>query len=166
MGNAWFVSDIMMVDNANQESDALNTVDLKNVAVVDKEFAEYVDNTSPGIPNNASITLTSCTPKSLEYSVRSSKPGTVVFSEIYYPYGWKATLDGRKADYFRADYVLRAMNVPSGIHTINFTFDPDSVRKGNTLSTICIVLMYLAIVLAAAWGVFMAIRKNKKPAEA
>ena len=166
MGNAWFVSDIMMVDNANQESDALNTVDLKNVAVVDKESAEYVDNTSPGIPNNASITLTSCTPKSLEYSVRSSKPGTVVFSEIYYPYGWKATLDGRKADYFRADYVLRAMNVPSGIHTINFTFDPDSVRKGNTLSTICIVLMYLAIVLAAAWGVFMAIRKNKKPAEA
>ena len=161
MGNAWFVSDIKFVDNANQEIDALTTENLRNVAVVDKEFAESVTNTRPGIPNNASITLTACTPKSLEYSVRSSGPGTVVFSEIYYPYGWKATIDGQKADYFRADYVLRAMNVPSGIHTINFTFDPDSVHKGNTLSVICIVLMYLSVVLAAAFGAWKALRKNK-----
>lgn len=160
MGNAWFVSDIKLVDNADQEIDALTTEDLRHVAIVDKEFAESITDTSPGIPDYSSITLTACTPKSLDYSVRTSKPGTVVFSEIYYPYGWKATIDGMRADYFRANYVLRAMNVPSGIHTINFTFDPDSVRKGNTLSVICIILMYLSVVLGAAFAVWKAVRKN------
>ena len=160
MGNAWFVSDIKFVDNANQEIDALTSVDLRHVAVVDREFAESVTDTSPGIPDNSSITLTACTPKSLDYSVRASRPSTVVFSEIYYPFGWKATIEGVKADYFRANYVLRAMNVPSGIHTINFTFDPDSVRKGNTLSVICIILMYLSVVLAVALGIWKAVRKQ------
>ena len=160
MGNAWFVSDIMFVDDANHESAALNVVDLGKVAVVDREFAGSVSNASPGKSDDAEIVLTSYSPKSLDYKVRSSRDGTVVFSEIYYPYGWKATLDGRKADYFRADYVLRAMNVPAGEHTINFTFDPDSVRLGNTLSVICILLMYLGVVLAAALGIWKAFRKE------
>ena len=165
MGNAWFVSEIMLVDNANQECEALNTVDLKRVAVVDKKFAESVAGTSPGVPANATVQLTACTPKSLDYLVRSTKDVTVVFSEIYYPYGWKATIDGDEADYFRADYVLRAMNVPAGVHVINFTFDPDSVHKGNVLSVICIVLMYLSIVLAAALGIWKVFRNNRKTTE-
>ena len=166
MGNAWFVSEIKLVDNANQECEALNTVDLRRVAVVDKEFAESVADTSPGVPANASIKLTACTPKSLDYLVRSTRDVTVVFSEIYYPYGWKATIDGDEADYFRADYVLRAMNVPAGVHVINFTFDPDSVHKGNILSVICIVLMYLSIFLGAALGTWKFFRNNRKTAEA
>ncbi len=162
MGNAWFVSDIRIMDNANQECEALNTEDLTKVAVVGRDFARSVTNKSPGIAGNARIVLTAYTPKYLEYKVRSSQDGTVVFSEIYYPYGWKATLDGRKADYFRANYLLRAMNIPAGEHTISFTFDPDSVHKGNTLSVICIILMYLSVVLAAAYGIWKAIR-NRKP---
>ena len=161
MGNAWFVSDIKVVDNADQESDALTAVDLRRVAVVGKDFAASVADRAPGIAEDAEITLTSYTPKSLDYKVKSSKDGTVVFSEIYYQYGWKATNEGRKADHFRADYVLRAMNVPAGEHTINFTFDPDSVHKGNTLSVICIVLMYLGVVLAAALGILKDLRKEK-----
>ena len=164
MGNAWFVSEIKVVDNADQESDALTSVDLSKVAVVDREFAGSVTDKSPGVAGDAQITLTSYTPKSLDYKVKSSKDGTVVFSEIYYPYGWKATIDGRKADHFRADYVLRAMNVPAGEHTINFTFDPDSVRKGNTMSVICIVLMYLATVLAVALWIWKEFRKRKASA--
>ena len=160
LGHAWFVSQVNVVDNANQESDALNIVDLKEVAVVDKEFASAVKNLTPGIAEDAEITLTKYSPKSIDYTVKSSQDGTVVFSEIYYPYGWKATLDGQKADYFRADYLLRAMNVPAGEHTINFTFDPDSVRKGNTLAVICIILIYLAIALAAALGIWKAVRKK------
>ena len=160
LGNAWFVSDIKIVDDANQESDALNIVDLSEVAVVGKDFAESIADTEPGIAEDAEITLTAYTPKSLDYTVKSSRPGTVVFSEIYYPYGWKATLDGQKADYFRADYLLRAMNVPAGEHTINFTFDPDSVHLGNTLSVICIILMYLAAAFAIALGIWKAVRKE------
>ena len=161
MGNAWFVEDIKMVDNANQESAALTSVDLGKVAVVDKVFSAKVTDMSPGIAEDATVTLTAYTPKSLDYKVKSSRDGTVVFSEIYYPYGWKATLDGKKADYYRADYVLRAMNVPAGEHTVNFTFDPDSVHKGNTLSVICIVLMYLSVVLVAVMAVLKTLRKEK-----
>ena len=160
MGHAWFVSEIQVVDNANQESDALNHIDLGQIAVIDKEFAPLAGNLKPGIAPDAEIKLTSYSPKSIDYSVRTSQPGTVVFSEIYYPYGWKATLDGQKADYFRADYLLRAMNVPAGEHTINFTFDPDSVRKGNILSSICLILIYLAAALAAAFGIWKAFRKK------
>ena len=162
MGNAWFVSDIRIMDNANQECEALNTEDLTKVAVVGRDFARSVPNIAPGIARNAKIVLTAYTPKYLEYRVRSSREGTVVFSEIYYPYGWKATLDGQKADYFRANYLLRAMNVPAGEHTISFTFDPDSVHKGNTLSVICIILMYLSVVLAATYGIWKAF-SNRKP---
>ena len=160
MGHAWFVSEIKVVDNANQESDALTQVDLHEVAVIDREFAPLAGNLNPGIAQDAHIELTSYTPKSIDYSVSTSQPGTVVFSEIYYPYGWKVTLDGQKADYFRADYLLRAMNVPAGEHTINFTFDPDSVRKGNILSVACIILMYLAAALAIAFGIWKAVRKK------
>ena len=160
MGHAWFVSDIKVVDNANQESDALNTLDLKETAVIDRQFAQQAGNLNPGIAPDASIQLTSYSPKSIDYSVKTSQPGTVVFSEIYYPHGWKVTLDGQKADYFRANYLLRAMNVPAGEHTINFTFDPDSVHKGDTLSVICIILMYLATALAAAFGIWKAVRKK------
>lgn len=160
MGHAWFVSEIKVVDNANQESDALNQIDLKEVAVIDKEFSSLAGNLNPGTSPDAQIELTSYTPKSIDYSVKTSQPGTVVFSEIYYPYGWKATIDGQKADYFRADYLLRAMNVPAGEHTINFTFDPDSVHKGDTLAVICIIIMYLATALAVAFGIWKAVRKK------
>ena len=160
MGHAWFVSEIKVVDNANQESDALTQLDLKEVAVIDKEFAPLASNLNPGIAEDAQIELTSYTPKSIDYSVKTSQPGTVVFSEVYYPYGWKATLDGQKADYYRADYLLRAMNVPAGEHTINFTFDPDSVRKGNILSVACIILIYLAAAIAAAFAIWKAIKKK------
>ncbi|MBP5537818.1 MAG: YfhO family protein, partial [Bacteroidales bacterium] len=160
MGHAWFVSQIKVVDNANQESDALNQIDLKEVAVIDREFASLAGNLNPGTAPDAQIELTSYTPKSIDYSVKTSQPGTVVFSEIYYPYGWKATIDGQKADYFRADYLLRAMNVPAGEHTINFTFDPDSVHKGDTLAIICIIIMYLSTALAVAFGIWKAVRKK------
>jgi hypothetical protein len=160
MGHAWFVSQIQVVDNANQESDALNAVDLNQVAVIDRQFAPLAGNLNPGTAPDAQIELTAYSPKSIDYSVKTSQPGTVVFSEIYYPYGWKATIDGQKADYFRADYLLRAMNVPAGEHTINFTFDPDSVRLGNILSVIFIILIYLATVLAAAFGIWKAVRKK------
>ena len=160
MGHAWFVSEIAVVDNANQESDALNVIDLNEVAVIDKAFASVAGNLNPGKAQDAEITLTDYTPKSINYSVKTSQPGTVVFSEIYYPYGWKATIDGQNAVYFRADYLLRAMNVPAGEHIINFTFDPDSVHKGNILSVVCIILMYLAAAVAIALGIWKAVRKK------
>ena len=143
MGNAWWVGELKAVDNATQESDALMQVDLSKVAVLDKSFGKYVEDFNPGIAGDAVVTLESCTPKDLEYRTFSSKPGTVVFSEIYYPYGWKASIDGQSVEHYRVDYLLRAVNVPAGEHRIHFTFDPDSIRKGETVAAVCLIIMYL-----------------------
>ena len=153
LGNAWFVDKLYSVDNANEESDALNTIDLSHEAVLDKSFAQYLPDYEPLIPEGASVVLNKYTPKELDYTCSSSQPGTIVFSEIYYPYGWKATIDGQAVDHYRVNYMLRALNVPAGQHNIHFIFDPDSVRKGDTIAVICIIIMYLACVVIIGGGI-------------
>lgn len=143
LGNAWFVDDIVVVDNATRESDSLMEIDLSNTAVVDKSFAGNIAGFVPGHDEQANVKLTKYTPKYIDYESTSSKDGVIVFSEIYYPHGWKATIDGQPAEHFRVNYTLRALNVPAGSHKIHFVFDPDSVRKGNTFAGIFCVLMYL-----------------------
>ena len=152
LGNAWFVEKLVPVDGANAEIDSLMTISLETEAVIDKEFVPMASSLEPGIPDKADIRLTAHTPETLDYKVTSSEPGVVVFSEIYYPHGWKASIDGSPADHFRVNYLLRAMNVPAGQHKIHFVFDPDSVRKGDTIAIIFCILMYLITfgIIAAA----------------
>ena len=157
MGNAWFVDRLVPVNGANAEIDSLMTIPLRREAVIDKEFVPMASSLTPGIPEGASIRLTAHTPESLDYEVECGEDGIVVFSEIYYPHGWKATIDGQKADHFRVNYLLRAMNVPAGKHHIHFVFDPDSVRKGDTIAIIFCILMYLitlGIIAGALWKRF------------
>ena len=88
----------------------------------------------------------------------------MVFSEIYYPYGWKVTIDGVPAEHFRADYTLRALHIPAGDHAIHFEFAPDSVRKGDTLAIVCILAMYLIILGLIGINVYKRIKTAKKTA--
>ena len=113
----------------------------------------------------AKVSLTEYSPKTLDYDYSSSEPGTIVFSEIYYPYGWKTTIDGNPVEHFRANYVLRALNVPAGDHHIQFVFDPDSVRKGDRMATICVVIMYLLTLAAMAYGLCKSFGKLKNAKE-
>ena len=152
LGNAWFVDSLVIADGAREESDALNEIELSHTAVLDKCFADHVSNTRPGIAPDAEVHLTAYTPKQLDYDYTTSQPGTIVFSEIYYPYGWKASIDGEPVDHYRVNYTLRALNVPAGEHHITFLFDPDSVRKGDRIATICIVIMYLLLAGALITG--------------
>ena len=157
LGNAWFVADLVEVDDANAEIDSLMSVDLHTTAVIDKSFSPLAGNLHPGLPEKGYIQLTGHTPETLDYDCVSTDPGTVVFSEIYYPHGWKATIDGEPAEHFRVNYTLRAMNVPAGMHRIHFVFDPDSVRKGDTIGVIFTILMYLlslGVIAAAVWKLF------------
>lgn len=140
-GNAWFVDRIEVVPDAGSEMEALSLIDLRHEAVTDSTFASFVPEHLSYDPD-ASVHLTAYNPHGLDYRYKSSTGGTIVFSEIYYPYGWKATIDGEKADHYRVNYTLRALNVPAGVHSIHFEFDPDSVRKGNTMAMIFILLMY------------------------
>lgn len=161
LGNAWFVESLVMADNANEEINALTAIDLSNTAVFDSSFADYISDTHPGIAPDAQVHLTAYTPKQIDYDYTSSQPGTIVFSEIYYPYGWKASIDGQKAEHFRVNYALRALNVPAGKHHVTFLFDPDSVRKGDTIASICILLMYLIMLAGAVWGIYNLFKKEK-----
>ena len=119
-----------------------------------------------GIAPDASVALTKFHPRFIDYTYSSSTPGTLVFSEIYYPYGWKATIDGTPVEHFRADYTLRALNVPAGTHAIHFEFDPDSVRKGDTVATVCILLMYLVMAGFIAAAVVRRVKRRKAEQDA
>lgn len=159
MGNAWYVDKLQVVENANAECDALRQIDLRTTAVLDRQFASYAEGRELMEHDSAaSVTLTTYTPEYIEYDAVSAHDGTIVFSEIYYPYGWKALIDGRPAEHFRVNYLLRALNVPAGEHHIRFEFRPESVERGNRLSVICIGIMLLTLIAA----VVMQIKSTRK----
>jgi uncharacterized membrane protein YfhO len=162
MGNAWFVDTLMVVNTANEESNALNHIDLHTTAVLDREFASYVEDFTPEHDPTAMVRLTKYTPRYIDYEYATGKPGTIVFSEIYYPYGWKATVDGKPVDIFRVNYMLRAINVPAGTHSIHMEFDPDSVKKGDTIAMVCIIIMYNIILLLIGFALFRAVRRKQQ----
>ena len=158
MGNAWFVDEVLTVNNANEEIDALDKVSPRKVAIVSKDFEGLLkDATNAAEDSLRTITQTSLTSDEVKYTVNSQKGGVVVFSEIYYP-GWTATIDGKPADIARADYVLRAMQVPAGNHEIVMQFRPQSVATTETIAYVCFALLLISIILV----VVEYIRKGRK----
>jgi uncharacterized membrane protein YfhO len=83
-----------------------------------------------------------------------------VFSEVYYPRGWNAYIDGKKADYMKVNYVLRGMVIPAGQHTIEFDFHPDSYYTGLTISKWGLILLYLLLLSTAGYYIFKLVRKK------
>ena len=162
MGNAWFVDSVVVANTPNEESDALNTINLHNTLVTDVKFNDFVKDFKPNHDSSAKIQLTKYAPDYVEYDYTASAPGTVVFSEIYYPYGWKAYIDGQPSDHFRANYTLRAMNVPAGQHHIRFEFRPDTVEKWGKVSVACCYLIYLTILGFAGWGIYRLVKRRKE----
>lgn len=146
LGNAWFVNEVKYVGNANEEIEAIHNIDPAHVAVVDKRFANEVKDMK--CDSLSSITLDSYEPNELVYTVNSAKGGTVVFSEIYYP-GWQSFIDGEEVPHGRADYILRAMNVPAGKHTVRFVFDPHSlhVTEGIAYASLAILALGAIVII-------------------
>lgn len=145
-GNAWFVERLLPVSNADSEIRALDSLDTKNIAVINtsvfkeiKQFAYQVDST-------ASILLVDYEPNHLTYASKNNKEGIAVFSEMYYKNGWNAYIDGRATEHFKVDYVLRALKVPSGNHTVEFKFEPEVVVLGSKITLASTILLGLVIV--------------------
>ena len=154
-GNAWFVDKVTYVNNANEEIDKVGKIDLRHEAVADKQF-ETILKASNAQGNVSQVELVSYAPNKLKYNVSSEKGGVVVFSEIYYP-GWTATIDGQKADLGRVNYILRALNVEKGKHTIELAFDPQSVHTTETIATGSFAVLLILIALIA----FLEYKKRK-----
>jgi hypothetical protein len=147
MGNAWFINEITTVANADAEIASLNGFKPANTAIVDVRFSEQMID---GLDNvGTSITLTEYEPNYLKYNSTSSKNGIAIFSEIYYDKGWNAYVDGELKPHFRANYVLRGMQIPAGNHVVEFKFEPAAyhVSERIALASSIILLLLLAFVL-------------------
>ena len=154
LGNAWFVNEVEYVNNANEEIAAIHGLDPIQKAIVDKKFEAQVK--PMPADSTATISLLAYEPNYLKYEINSEKGGTVVFSEIYYP-GWQSTIDGEEAPHGRANYILRAMNVPAGKHVVEFKFDPTSLHVTENIAFISLGLLALLAIIT----IIMKFKKNK-----
>lgn len=163
LGNAWLVDKIIYVDNADQEMDALSTLIPDSVVVSDVKFKNVLGDNIPSKAPGDTIYETSYAPNHLTYQVNSHNGGLAVFSEIYFPWGWKASIDGQNAEIGRVNYVLRALRVPAGSHTVTMTFDPESLHVTTAISYIAIIIIYIGIIGAMALGLWqLGRRKDEK----
>ena len=153
MGNAWFVNEIQFVPTPDDESAALNTLDLHRTAVADEKFRKVL--TCKAIPNETDeITLTSYQPNELVYHTSAVNDRVAVFSEIYYPEGWHMTIDGEEQEIGRVDYVLRAAIIPAGEHTIRMYFLPDAMQWDKWCAALAILLFILSFALLIGWPIY------------
>ena len=156
MGNAWFVNEVKFVPTPDDESAALNTLDLRKTAVADEKFRDVL--TCEGMPSEGDeITLTSYAPNKLEYSARTSEDRVAVFSEIYYPEGWHIYCDNQEIALGRTNYVLRAAVIPAGEHTIRMEFFPEAMKWEGLCMTLAIltVLLTIACITWPLWKGFV-----------
>lgn len=161
-GNAWFVKDVRIVADADEEMAALDEIDPKQTAVVDRRFASMVEGFAPQADSTAAIRLHAYRPNKLVYHSKAAADQLAVFSEIYYQPGWKATVDGNPADHLRADWILRAMRVPSGEHEIVFEFRPEGYILAANVEAYGSFLILLLLIIAAGYSVYASCRKARK----
>ncbi len=158
-GAAWFVDSVAFVETPDLEIDALTTTDTKRVAVVDERFADALQGVVPAADSTASIRMTEYRVNLQRYEYTAPAEGVAVFSEIYYPHGWTAYVDGEEAPYFRADYVLRAMALPAGNHTVEFRFRAPHYAALTAVTRACSLLLLAGLVAAVSVA---AVRKRKQ----
>jgi hypothetical protein len=145
LGNAWFVEKPVIVENANKEISSLNYFNPSKEVIIDKVFQDQITKSSYPVLENEKIELISYQPDKLVYRYSAREEKLAVFSEIYYPAGWKSFIDGKETKYFRTNFVLRGMILPAGDHEIKFSFEPASYITGNKISLTSSILLILMI---------------------
>jgi hypothetical protein len=143
LGPAWYVKNYRVVENADAEIKALTGLMPRETAIVDKRFAAYLEGFNPVADSMAMITLKAYQPNHLTYETTAGSEQLAVFSEIYYDKGWKALVDGKPAEHIRVNYVLRAMRIPAGNHTVEFKFEPEVYSKGESIALAGSVVLLL-----------------------
>lgn len=177
LGNAWFVQEIKKVNTAEEEMKALDAPALstpndstgnafdpsKTVVLRTAEYDKLGMSAITAVDSSAKIQLTSYSPMKLTYTSNNSNEGIAVFSEIYYPLDWEAKIDGKTVPIARANYVLRALKIPAGKHTIEMVYHtPKSWTQGETIALISSIVL-LILILGGMWMHFG--RKKKSTLE-
>lgn len=157
-GNAWFVKSVKFVNSADEEMKALDKFNSKDEVIINqKEFAVVKENAYQR-DSLARINLVEYKPNYIKYITENSQKGLAVFSEIYYPKGWIAMIDGNEAPIFRTNYTLRGLEIPAGKHTVEFKFEPQVVKTGSTI----VMISGLGMLLLIGGGIYLE-RKRKSP---
>jgi hypothetical protein len=149
-GNAWFVKNIRVAADANEEMKLVGEINTKTDIVVDKSFAAQLPTTLTA-DSTARIALTSYKPNHLTYNFNSKSDQVAVFSEIYYDKGWTAYISGKEVPYVRANYLLRAMPLKAGNYDIEFRFEPKSYSYGNMAALISSIALLACILAFLFW---------------
>jgi hypothetical protein len=160
LGNAWFVKEVKLVNNADEELKTIGEIDPATTIVVDKRYEQELAGFSPKTDPSASIKLTDYKANALKYESNAASEQLAVFSEIYYKDGWNAYVDGELKPHFSGDWVLRAMRIPAGKHVVEFKFEPERYFTGEKISLVSSILLFIGIAasLFFAW-------KNRKECE-
>ncbi|MCM1021662.1 MAG: YfhO family protein [Muribaculum sp.] len=154
LGNAWLVDTVRFVDNADAEMGALSTIDPAVQAVADKKFLSALGSEFATKVAGDTIYQTRYAPDKLNYRAVTANGGIAVFSEVYFPWGWSATIDGKEVPIARVNYLLRAIRLPAGSHNIEFTFNPQSIKVTTTIAYVAISLIYIFVLLLAIAAAF------------
>lgn len=158
LGNAWFVDGFETVANANAEIARVKNFNPKEEAIVDERFAHLIQGVKGNNARLSSIEMTDYAPNHLQYAAEvHDGTALAVFSEIYYPAGWNAYIDGELVEHLRANYVLRALAIPEGKHHVEFKFEPRSYAVGNKIALASSILLILGVLGAF----FFETRKRK-----
>jgi len=163
LGNAWFIHDFLIVSNADEEIRALQDIDAGTTAIIDQRFAAYVSGKSFAPDPEAWVELVDAQPNRLTYNYSAASEQVLVFSEVFYPEGWKVSIDNEPATHFRANYILRAMVVPAGTHEIVFRFEPRSYHAGEKVSLAFSVLLVVLLLSATGLHIYRKGQGTEKP---
>ncbi|HRA12493.1 MAG TPA: YfhO family protein [Chitinophagaceae bacterium] len=155
-GPCWLVKNIKVVDDRVASIKTIGKTNLRDTAIIEKSVAANL--VQPQWDSTASIKMINYDNDAIEYEVNGNGPQFAVFSEIYYPVGWNAYIDGKKTEYYNVNYVLRGLSVPAGKHTVKFIFEPASVKSGTSIMFISSIIILLVFV----GGLFMAWRQSRK----
>jgi hypothetical protein len=156
-GNAWFVSNLKQLTSANEEIQILDSLDTKTTAVTTMtDFSSKPEMVKYLVDSTASIQINDFKPNYLKYNSRNTNDGLAVFSEVYYKDGWNAYIDGKLTPHSRVNYVLRALDIPKGNHTIEFKFEPEVVQTGSKVALASSAIFGILLLL----GLFYTFKKK------
>ena len=151
-GNAWFVSKLIEVKSVDEEIKALDNMDVKNEAVVNTSRFANINRFNFHTDSITTVALTDYKPNHLTYKTSNPNTGVLVFSEMYYENGWNAYIDGQLKDHFRVNYVLRALNVSGGDHTIEFKFEPEVIKNGSQITLASSIVLGLIVLMGIGFS--------------
>jgi hypothetical protein len=148
-GPAWFIKNIRFVDGPANELTAIGNTSLRDTVILDKSLEKTIQ--QPSYDSTAYIKLVNYDNDAIEYATSAGSPQFAVLSEVYYPFGWNAYIDGKKVDHVKADYFLRGISVPAGNHKLEFKFEPSSYYTGRTISFVVSIILLLLILGTIFW---------------